>query len=66
MFVDQHSTMKYVCKHIKSLSPEFNVNFKGNYEREAISALSYLPVTNCELDDVKNEGEHEACSASSR
>ncbi|ELU06818.1 hypothetical protein CAPTEDRAFT_194464 [Capitella teleta] len=46
--------MKYVRKHIKSLSPEFNVNFKGNDEREANSALCYLPVADCEVDGGKN------------
>ncbi|ELU00172.1 hypothetical protein CAPTEDRAFT_220803 [Capitella teleta] len=55
--------MKYVRKHIKSLSPEFNVNFKGNDEREANSALCYLPVADCEVDDGKNVGKHPACSA---
>jgi hypothetical protein len=60
------SIMKYVRKHIKSLSPEFNVNFKGNDEREANSALCYLPVTDCEVDDGKNVGKHPACSASPR
>jgi hypothetical protein len=60
------SIMKYVRKHIKSLSPEFNVNFKGNDEREANSALCYLPVADCEVDDGKNVGKHPACSASPR